>query len=273
MYNQDWLFCWCLQVRMGGKVYLDNTFEDVDFPARKCLTVVDGARHHVGIHHTNPRRMRALWKAYSRIEAKEAKEGNASTSGSGIDSGIVSVQDPSRPQDCRVDATLGRPYAHLPWKRRRRADTLPRPVQRDTCVSALDDASVRERCAACSLQTRLRRSWSPAAPQSRCEPSGWVYLCVVAATRTARRTSTTCASTPPPRRALAPLGARRAKASSWTAPMRATCNVRVADGRPVPLVPARARESNSLARVPSDGRTNGPAPTQKGCDLPLSPRL
>ena len=27
MYNQDWLFCWCLQVRMGGTVYLDNAFE------------------------------------------------------------------------------------------------------------------------------------------------------------------------------------------------------------------------------------------------------
>lgn len=164
MYNQDWLFCWCLQVRMGGKVYLDNTFEDVDFPARKCLTVVDGARHHVGIHHTNPRQMRALWKAYSRIEAKEAKEGNASTSGSGIDSGIVSVQDPSRPQDCRVDATLGRPYAHLPWKRRRRADTLPRPVQRDTCVSALDDASVRESYPHCASHINYVREHATTSP-------------------------------------------------------------------------------------------------------------
>jgi hypothetical protein len=26
MYNQDWLFCWCLQTRMGGTVYLDNAF-------------------------------------------------------------------------------------------------------------------------------------------------------------------------------------------------------------------------------------------------------
>jgi hypothetical protein len=33
-----WLFCWCLQVRMGGTVYLDNGFEDLDFPSRKCAT-------------------------------------------------------------------------------------------------------------------------------------------------------------------------------------------------------------------------------------------
>ena len=38
LYNQDWLFCWCLQVRMKGSVRLDNAFEDVDFPNRKCTT-------------------------------------------------------------------------------------------------------------------------------------------------------------------------------------------------------------------------------------------
>ena len=71
MYNQDWLFCWCLQVRVGGYVHLDNAFEDVSFPQSKCLSIPDVARHHVGTHHTNPKRLRALWKAYSRIVARE----------------------------------------------------------------------------------------------------------------------------------------------------------------------------------------------------------
>lgn len=48
MYNQDWLFCWCLQVRMNGTVYLDNTFEDVEFPSQKCLLLTDVAQQIVG---------------------------------------------------------------------------------------------------------------------------------------------------------------------------------------------------------------------------------
>lgn len=64
MYNQDWLFCWCLQVRMNGTVYLDNAFEDTVFPHRKCLSLTDVARQTVGVHHASPRHMRALWRAY-----------------------------------------------------------------------------------------------------------------------------------------------------------------------------------------------------------------
>ena len=125
MYNQDWLFCWCLQVRMRGTVYLDNAFEDVDFPYRKCHTIADVARTHVGVHHTNPRRIRALWRAYGRVLARE---GNAS----------LSALDPSSPQDCRLDPE-GTPYHHLPWATRAYVATLRKPVTSGQCSSALDD--------------------------------------------------------------------------------------------------------------------------------------
>ena len=35
LYNQDWLFCWCLQVRMKGRVIFDALLDDVDFPQKK----------------------------------------------------------------------------------------------------------------------------------------------------------------------------------------------------------------------------------------------
>lgn len=35
LYNQDWLFCWCLQVRMKGRVVFDALLDDVDFPQKK----------------------------------------------------------------------------------------------------------------------------------------------------------------------------------------------------------------------------------------------
>ena len=74
LYNQDWLFCWCLQVRFGGEVVIGDfeAFEDISFPQDKCIAVADAARSHVGIHHTNPRRMRALWRAYLRANASGA---------------------------------------------------------------------------------------------------------------------------------------------------------------------------------------------------------
>ena len=57
MYNQDWLFCWCLQVRMNGTVHLDNTFEDTSFPAQKCLLLSDVAEQvggHAPLHPCTP---------------------------------------------------------------------------------------------------------------------------------------------------------------------------------------------------------------------------
>ena len=133
MYNQDWLFCWCLQVRMGGKVHLENAFEDVEFPQRKCLSVTEGARQQVGIHHTNPKRMHALWRAYERWAVKESggSSGNNLSSASfaaiEANAALHSPHDPSRVQECRMDPDLGRPYAHLPWRRRRRIEKLPKP--------------------------------------------------------------------------------------------------------------------------------------------------
>ena len=76
MYNQDWLFCWCLQVRMGGVVHLDNGFEDVQFPAHKCTMVAEAARHNIGTHHTSPRKLHALWRAYTRSAVREGWQWN-----------------------------------------------------------------------------------------------------------------------------------------------------------------------------------------------------
>ena len=129
MYNQDWLFCWCLQVRMGGRVYLDHAFQDVTFPVTQCVTVVDAARFHVGTHHTSVRKLRALWRAYRRFTMREepnasaiayrdggnrqrAVQGDAKRLGrwrSGgahggvLGSALVMPADPSRPQACKVN--------------------------------------------------------------------------------------------------------------------------------------------------------------------------
>jgi len=166
MYNQDWLFCWCLQVhtshtplppslhlrthssacvclqvRMGGKVHLESAFEDIEFPQRKCLTVTEGARQQVGIHHTNPKRMRALWRAYERWALKEGGGGrmpaqtramisSSSSSGGGGGGGgggnrssrafsavedaaaLHSPHDPSRIQECRKGPLRALSHTH-----------------------------------------------------------------------------------------------------------------------------------------------------------------
>ncbi len=70
------LVCWRMQVRMGGVVHLDNAFEDVQFPARKCATVVEVARNRIGTHHTSPRKLHALWRAYTRTATREGWEWN-----------------------------------------------------------------------------------------------------------------------------------------------------------------------------------------------------
>ena len=150
LYNQDWLFCWCLQVRMNGTVYLDNAFEDTFFPQRKCLTLSDVARQTVGVHHVTPRRIHALWNAYQRVAVRrevdthrlatnewnaqhDREVGQPSVKGSGRSfstSGGRLGDDgrsPSRPQKCMLTAR-GNPYAHLAWEHKQTLRTLPRPV-------------------------------------------------------------------------------------------------------------------------------------------------
>jgi hypothetical protein len=151
LYNQDWLFCWCLQVRMKGTVYLDNTFEDVDFPDRKCLTLADVARSRVGIHHATPQRMRALWKAYGRVVLSD---GNVSTG-----------DDPSLPQDCRISRE-GKPYHYLPHTMRADKATLERPVDPGECSSALTDAQQQANYPHCTTHMRYVMQHARASPCS-----------------------------------------------------------------------------------------------------------
>ena len=169
MYNQDWLFCWCLQVRLKGTVYLDNAFEDIDFPAQKCLTLADVVTQHVGIHHVAPRRMRALWRAYERVGARvDAAAHNASTSAlAGWDprSNLAASEahDPSQAQQCQM-GRHGDPYHHLPWKERRRVDTLPKPVAAGRCKSILDDPALAERYPHCIPHMRYVQAHSTTSP-------------------------------------------------------------------------------------------------------------
>ena len=55
----------------GGGVHLDNGFEDVQFSVHKCATVAEAARHNIGTHHTSPRKLHALWRAYTRSAVRE----------------------------------------------------------------------------------------------------------------------------------------------------------------------------------------------------------
>ncbi|KAL1499334.1 hypothetical protein AB1Y20_011541 [Prymnesium parvum] len=142
MYNQDWLFCWCLQVRMRGVVYLDHTFDDVDFPAHKCPTLAAASRELVGIHHATPRRVRALWRSYGRANATPP------------------AADPSQRAVCRLDRH-GNPAAH---QRRRESRAPPRAPPRASaaaCDAALANASLRRAYPQCVPHVR----WLRAHPQ------------------------------------------------------------------------------------------------------------
>ena len=132
MYNQDWLFSWCLQVRMQGTVVLDSSFDDVDFPAQKCSTLADSSRQLVGVHHSNPRRVRALWRAYNR---NVDKEGNHT----------VWLHNPARPARCALDRR-GNQGDHASRRERQSPRTLQKPpgASAGTCYFKLErNASLR----------------------------------------------------------------------------------------------------------------------------------
>ena len=199
---------------MKGFVHLDNAFEDVDFPAQKCLSVRDVARSHVGIHHAAPRRMRALWKAYQRVGAKAAAgntskrgggrggRGGSGGSGSGgrrLSSGgraVLSLPAPSpdsagapaagparlessaRPDPSRPQMCMmsreGNPYHHLPWALRAKAATLPRPVHPAKCKSILDDPDQAESYPHCIPHIRYVQAHSKTSP---CNGPWGRYFC------------------------------------------------------------------------------------------------
>ena len=137
LYNQDWLFCWCLQVRMNGRVVFDKAFEDVEFPARKCTTLADSARYRVGIHHTNPRRIRALWRVYHRWAP--AREANRS---------LKAWRDPAEPVRCAIDSN-GDPRERHSWSEHRYLDTFKRPVSTRECKSIVQSKEVQRRFPHC----------------------------------------------------------------------------------------------------------------------------
>jgi len=133
LYNQDWLFCWCLQVRLGGSVVIGdfNAFEDIDFPQNKCLTVADAARTHVGVHHVNPRRMRALWRAYLRTNGTISRDWS---------------DEPAR--RCSVDAR-GNPVEVHQMSDYRYLDSFAKPPRATRCRSIVSNKDEQEAYPGC----------------------------------------------------------------------------------------------------------------------------
>ena len=152
LYNQDWLFCWCLQVRMNGRVVFDKAFEDVEFPARKCTTLADSARYRVGIHHTNPRRIRALWRVYHRWAP--AREANRS---------LKAWRDPAEPVRCAIDSN-GDPRERHSWSEHRYLDTFKRPVSTRECKSIVQSKEMQRRFPHCISHMAYVRKHADTSP-------------------------------------------------------------------------------------------------------------
>ena len=133
LFNQDWLFCWCLQVRFGGEVRVGDfdAFEDVDFAQDKCLTVSRAARSLVGAHHVNPRRMRALWRTYLRAPNATAA---ASPAGAPPPARLSDAAAPPPPPRCEVDGR-GNPAEVRGLGERRFLDSFVKPAAARRCRS------------------------------------------------------------------------------------------------------------------------------------------
>ena len=58
----------------------------------RCLTVGAAARNQMGIHHTNPRRVRALWRTHKR---SLQRRGGGDGDGDGTEGGGVHTQGPN----------------------------------------------------------------------------------------------------------------------------------------------------------------------------------
>ena len=137
---------------MQGTVVLDNSFDDVDFPAQKCSTLADSSRKLVGVHHSNPRRVRALWRAYNR---NVDKEGNHT----------VGLSNPAKPARCVLDRR-GNPGDRSSRRERKSPATLEKPpgTRAGTCDFKLEkNVSLRRAYPRCvgSRNRRNRRRESP----------------------------------------------------------------------------------------------------------------
>ena len=79
----------------------------------RCLTVGTAARTQIGIHHTNPRRVRALWRAHKRSLQRGEGGGGGGGDGDGTEGGGVhlleggrnttaAITDPAEPVQCMI---------------------------------------------------------------------------------------------------------------------------------------------------------------------------
>eukprot|EP00965_Chrysotila_dentata_P057810 1916858-Pleurochrysis_carterae.AAC.1 len=142
---------------MGGAVYVDNAFEDIDFPARKCTTLADAAQRRVGIHHVSRKRMLALWRNYLRaIE----RDGNRTRE-----------DDPARFARC-AHATSARGSADCTRPPPQQCARMHRHAYAHSSKHARTHRRVRVRAQACAPRSpptrtrtkeRRRTSWAPRA--------------------------------------------------------------------------------------------------------------
>lgn len=127
---------------MKGRVQFDSLFEDVSFPSRKCTTVSEASRSLVGIHHTNPRRVRALWRAHRR-SARREREGKRGWSGRRGETNST-IFDPAQPTQCHLSADGDPGDAPVGLGQHRYLDSFRKPVKTSACRSILKDKQLQK---------------------------------------------------------------------------------------------------------------------------------
>eukprot|EP00962_Isochrysis_galbana_P044706 scaffold17411_cov113-Isochrysis_galbana.AAC.3 len=104
------------------------------------MTVAGAARTRVGIHHVDPRRMRALWRAHRRANRTGAQQWPAATS-----------------RGCAVNAR-GYPSESHPVREYRSPDSLVKPAAAQRCRSIVSFPEIQAAYPSCMLRmARLKQ--------------------------------------------------------------------------------------------------------------------
>ena len=135
---------------MKGRVQFDALFEDVSFPARKCTTVSEASRSLAGIHHTNPRRVRALCKACPMRE--HGPRGARRSRGRGRCARGGRRSKAARSSLCSAHRDRVRPHCSPRWRahrrsaKREREGKKGRPAGRSETNSTIFDPAQPTQC-------------------------------------------------------------------------------------------------------------------------------
>jgi len=135
---------------MKGRVQFDALFEDVSFPSRKCTTVSEASRSLAGIHHTNPRRVRALCKACPMRE--HGPRGARRSRGRGRCARGGRRSKAARSSLCSAHRDRVRPHCSPRWRahrrsaKREREGKKGRPAGRSETNSTIFDPAQPTQC-------------------------------------------------------------------------------------------------------------------------------